>query len=514
MFNINKVLQLMESIDSTYIKSELNEISINDKYNKEKEKNKYIGKGIDFDTFEKLCNIDPTTKQNKVGKYCNWLIAKYNPNINFNELKRCLEWYADGIKRNILSRYNIPSDINSFKTYEDLINAMNSLNDNNDDLNISGSEYNNRKKLEGQFEVLGSTSFYDIIAPKTFEAERYFGGNTEWCTVANNNYFSSYMKKGQLYIVYPKNGDSEYKMQFHFERDSFADKYDNVYDNPVECIESVIKDEGVRNELIALCKKVFAEKTEYFLTFEELVELKITKLKNGVHPTKLFDNVGRFHEGFAIVEFRFNYNFINEENKILRPNQWFDDVWNFENGFAVIFINGHGFNFIKPDGNFLRDDLWFEDADNFYEGFAKVEIKGKGYNWIKPDGEILFDDLWFDKAGYFKEGFAVVYKEDKGFNFINTDGEYLRPDLWFDNVGVFRSGYAVIEIKDKGYNFINTKGEILRPDLWFDFAEDFIEEYGRAIIKGGDYAIDSDGILYDYNGNRVDIPVQESKNTK
>ena len=208
MTNFEKIFHLMESIDPTYRNRLINEISIPDKYNKEKEKNNYIGKGIDFDTFENLCNIDPTTKQNKVGKYCNWLIAKYNPGSDFNELKRCIEWFADGVKRNILSRYGIPSDINSFKTYEELIETMNSLN-NNDDLDISSSEYNNRNKLEGQFKVLGSTRFYDIIAPKTFESERYFGSNTDWCTVANNDYFSSYMKRGQLYIIYPKNGESK-----------------------------------------------------------------------------------------------------------------------------------------------------------------------------------------------------------------------------------------------------------------------------------------------------------------
>ena len=398
----------MESIDPTYRNYLINEISIIDKYNKEKEKNNYTNRGIDFDTFEELCNIDPTTKPNKVGKYCNWLIAKYNPNTNLEKLKYCINLFNE--KRNILSRYNISPDINSFKTYEELINTMNNLNDNNDDLDISSSEYNNRKKLEGQFELLGTNSFYDIIAPKTFDAERYFSRNANWCTVARESVFSEYMEEGQLYIIYPKNGDSEYKMQFHFERGEFADKYNDVLDNPIDCIESVIEDEGICNELISLCKKVFAKNIKYmkhFLLPEEIVEFIQIELKNGANPQNLFDEV-----------------------------------------------------------------------DNF------------------------------------SEGYAVVYIEGIGCNFINTEGELLSPDQWFEFVSHFENGFAVVELNSK-YNFINTEGKILRDDLWFKDVFNFNKGYAEVIdTEDNEYEIDTNGILYDMNGNRVDIPVQESKKYK
>ena len=92
----------------------LNEISIKDKYQKEQSK-----LNMSFGTFEQLCNLDPTTKPNKVGKYVNWIIAKYNPNADLRKLHRCLEWYSDGAKRGILTRYNIPLDINQYKSYTD-----------------------------------------------------------------------------------------------------------------------------------------------------------------------------------------------------------------------------------------------------------------------------------------------------------------------------------------------------------------------------------------------------------
>lgn len=61
MTDFKKIFHLMESIDATYKNHLINEISIIDKYNKEKDKNNYTRRGIDFDTFEELCNMDPTT---------------------------------------------------------------------------------------------------------------------------------------------------------------------------------------------------------------------------------------------------------------------------------------------------------------------------------------------------------------------------------------------------------------------------------------------------------------------
>ena len=177
------------------VKSILNEISIKDKYEKETQtgKNRHP-----YDLFTKLCSLDPTTTENKVGKYSNWILQKYNPDTNLNVLRRCMEWYADGIKRNILQRYGVSIDINSFKSYDELISTMEGVMK-SDDSDMSASEHNNRQKLEGQFKVLGSTSTYSVVQPLTFEAERYFGSGTEWCTVANEDVPCSVQQpRGQL----------------------------------------------------------------------------------------------------------------------------------------------------------------------------------------------------------------------------------------------------------------------------------------------------------------------------
>ena len=117
----------------------------------------------------------------------------------------------------------------------------------------------------------------------------------------------------------------------------------------------------------------------------------------------------------------------------------------------------------------------------------------------------------FDRVHDFHEGFAAVYIRDVGYNWINTENKILRPDLWFDIAEDFHEGFAAVYIRDVGDNFINTEGELLSPDLWFNMAGYFKEGYAMVYINHEYYKIDTNGILYDMHGNKVDIPLQESK---
>ena len=343
--------------------------------------------------FTQLCSLDPTTKENKVGKYSNWILQKYNPDTNLNVLKRCMEWYADGINRNILQRYGVSIDINSFKSYDELISAMEGVMK-TDDNDMSASEYNNRQKLEGQFKVLGSTSTYSIVQPLTFEAERYFGSGTEWCTVANKDYFDRYTGKGLLFIIYPKDGNKEGKMQFHFESNSFADYEDNVYESPIECMEKVIHNDEEMSELSELCKNIWKDKAHKFMTFEEYLPIAIQRLSNGESPEEVFDDVTSLLGGFASVELRGKCNYINQKGKILSPNQWFDDVYSFSEGFARVYLREQGWNFINQKGEILSPNQWFDDAGFFSGGFAVVELNG-AYYYINGEGELYNKDKKF-----------------------------------------------------------------------------------------------------------------------
>ena len=426
----------------------INEITIKDKW--DKETNRWNGK-LNSQTFDYLCKLDPTTKPNKVGRYANWILAKYNPNADFDRLKICLEWYADGVKRGVANRLGISNDINAYKTYEDFINTMNGIMHSNNS-SMSNSEHNNRQKLEGQFKILGSNSTFEIIACKTFAAERYFGSGTEWCTVGNEYYFERYMNEGQLYIIYPKNGNEDLKMQFHFKSDSYADKHDNVYNIPLECIENTIKDENIRVQLLLLCKKVFSKFENYFITFEEKLQNAIQCLTNSEPLKNIFDVVGKFHYGFARVSLNDKWNFITQENNFI-SKQWFDDVKDFQEGFAVVELDLN-FNFINQKGELISRQ-WFDYVKDFQEGFAVIRLDEK-YNFINYKCGLI-SNQWFDYADMFYEGFAVIRLDGK-YNFINQDGKLISSQ-WFDYADSFYDGFAVVVLNETPY-LINTNGKL------------------------------------------------------
>lgn len=461
------------------VKSILNEISIRDKYQKETQagKNRHP-----YDLFTKLCSLDPTTTENKVGKYSNWILQKYNPDTDINVLRRCMEWYADGIKRNILQRYGVSTDINSFRTYDELISTMEGVMK-SDDSDMSASEYNNRQKLEGQFKVLGSTSTYSVVQPLTFEAERYFGSGTEWCTVGNENYFKQYTRRGPLFILYPKDGNKEGKMQFHFESDSFADYEDNVYEEPLECMENVVYDENEMSGLSKLCTNIWKDKTRYFMTFEEYLPIAIERISNGENPKDIFDWVDDFREGIAKVVLKEKWNLINQNGELINPNRWYNWIGNFNEGFAKVKLKNRDWNFINQNGDIAFPDKCFCTVDDFSEGYAKVELRGQGCNFINQNGDYLSPNQWFDYAYDFSEGYAKVYLIGKGWNLINQNGKYLSPNQWYDETGNFREGFAWVELNYK-YNFINQNGDLLSPNQWFDNVDFFREGFARVNLNG------------------------------
>jgi hypothetical protein len=156
----------------------------------------------------------------------------------------------------------------------------------------------------------------------------------------------------------------------------------------------------------------------------------------------------------------------------------------------------------------------YDYVGDFNEGFAGVKIEGKGWNFIKPNGELLWKEYkCFDAVWNFYNGFAIVYKEGKGRNFINTNGELLwKEDKWFDMVDDFREGFAEVKIEGKGWNYINGQGELVwKEDIWFGYVDNFLKGFAEVVYKGDWYKLNTNGELYDEDGNRVNISIQESK---
>lgn len=66
-----------------------------------------------------------------------------------------------------------------------------------------------------------------IVVPKTWEAAKYFGRHTRWCTSGNTpGVFEDYNEAGNLFIVLFKKENRRW--QFHFERSQFMDERDET----------------------------------------------------------------------------------------------------------------------------------------------------------------------------------------------------------------------------------------------------------------------------------------------
>ena len=135
-------------------------------------------------------------------------------------------------------------------------------------------------------------------------------------------------------------------------------------------------------------------------------------------------------------------------------------------------------------------------------------------NFINANGEFLWKEYKnYDFVGYFSNGFAKVKIKGKGYNFINPQGELLwKGDKWFDNAYDFYNELAKVKIESKGYNFINTNGELVwKGEKWFDYVYDFTNGFARVYYNDSYYNLNTNGELYDLDGNRVNIGLQESK---
>ena len=391
----------------------LNEIGLHDKWMLEKDKGKT---NLNYREYSDICCLDPTVRtidhNRQAGKYCNWLlrvfdISKIRDENYKHRLRVALEQYNDGLRRGILRREGISNDIGSFSSADELLGAMEKVMGGDAGTKVSLSVSNNMERLKGQFEVVGESPNWMVVKPNTWEAERYFGSGTEWCTVANGNYFNDYTSDGPLYITVPKSMNNKLKMQFHWESRSFADYNDNVYHNPKTCIYNVLGEGKEFNEVCEMWGGIDAKFDKYwFIKFGEVED----RLAGGTSPEMLFDEYYPSDKyGVARVVLHGKYNFIGSDGKLLSPDQWYDSANSFDEGFSTVGLNGKH-NLMGVDGKLLSPNQWYEYIGLFDEGFAPVRLNRK-WNFIGTDGKLVWDkpvDEWFSHVYWFDHGSALV----------------------------------------------------------------------------------------------------------
>ena len=424
----------------------LNEIGLHDKWVKE------TGNGrtnLGYRTYAEVCSVDPTVRvvdhNRQAGKYCNWLLrvfdmSKVNDSEYKHRLKVALEQYDDGLRRGILSREGISGDIGRFKSVDEFLDVMDKLMG-GDKVMVSKSVSNNMDRLKGQYDVVGESRNWLVVAPKTWEAERYFGSGTEWCTVGNENYFNEYMEDGRLYITIPKSFDNKLKMQFHFNSGSFADYTDNVVANPKMCIYIVVGDGESFDEVCDMWSRIDPKFSKYyrFVKFSEVDGM----LESGANVYDVFDHVSFEYNGFRVVELNDLFNYIDRSDNLLSPDLWFVSADNFgSEGFTLVGVlvgNDIKYNFLTTKGTFLYDkpmDEWFDRVREFFNGFAVVGVQNSSgavkYNYIGKNGELLWKrpvDEWFKTCTtFFGDDGGIVTTSDGDTFSLHADGKLYEVD--------------------------------------------------------------------------------------
>ena len=120
-------------------------------------------------------------------------------------------------------------DINHYSSLPQLYEKVRPFMENPNQASSHSEEV--RIAKEGAEKVYEDDSWL-IIIPRTEEAAKYYGKNTQWCTAAdNNNQFDNYNNQGPLFINIDKTSNEKY--QFHFESDQFMDETDTQIEAPI-----------------------------------------------------------------------------------------------------------------------------------------------------------------------------------------------------------------------------------------------------------------------------------------
>ncbi len=128
--------------------------------------------------------------------------------------------------------------------------------------------------------------------------------------------------------------------------------------------------------------------------------------------------IPKFVNEMQRIEVEGKWGFISKDGWIAFPI--YDCIGRFQEGFAIVKHGKHRWSHINAKGELLADK-WYDYAVSFREGFAVVK-QGNKWGHINTKGELLgnrrYDEVWS-----FKEGFAAVKQGNKE-GFIDKEGNF------------------------------------------------------------------------------------------
>src|SRR5574344_10415 len=202
-----------------------------------------------------------------------------------------------------------------------------------------------------------------------------------------------------------------------------------------------------------------------------------------------------FQNGFASVLYKGEWRYLTQNGDLISTKQYiqqieqrlangedpkkiFNYVGEFENGFAIVRLDRIGCNSLKPDGTLLwPGDTWFDECYDFQNGFAKVQYK-REWCYLTQNGDLISMEQYiqqikqhlangenpkniFNEVGDFENEFAIVRLNGIGWNFLKPDGTLLWPgDTWFDECDNFKNGFAKVGYKGE-WCYLTQSGNLI-----------------------------------------------------
>lgn len=360
---------------------------------------------IDDDTFNKLIRLDPTFKENvdRVGTYGRWLLELYKKTnqIPDEHIKELLITFDKNKNHFPIEK----RDINRYKSVEELEDMLNDteINLTQNQLAKQHRKEKHKVNLVQDANYLGQFGNYEVYIPETYAASCKLGSGTTWCTASTSseNYFDSYTRQGNLYILINVNDPSK-KYQIHFETNSFMNKDD-------------------RNVSTKELMNILKDSPELYTDF-------ITKLKIQVDEENRI--IHRFEHVYNMIQNGVDYSNNDYSQLINLIAEYFevspDEVTETERG---------NYYQVGEEGTYLvlserdADDEFDTSVRNLIDEVGVDKAFGKGVNLDLYIDHDIAEEKMFD---FYEDDFYEQYADDSEYIIEQMYDENLLRDNDFD----------------------------------------------------------------------------------
>jgi len=232
--------------------------------------------------------------------------------------------------------------------------------------------------------------------------------------------------------------------------------------------------------------------------------------------SKKYGGMGDFHNGlakFVIINLYSDndkFGFIDKTGKEITP--LYDDIGTFSEGFAIVKLNGK-YGYIDETGKEVTP-LKYDNVEIFHDGLAFVRLNGKCGLIDKTGKEVIpLIYSYIPFYGDFLGNFLKVYKNEK-CGIIDRNNKEIIPII-YDEVNYaqkFNKGevvkYDLLEVEKNGkYGLFDETGKILVPIKYLHIAG--FNDKGYAPVSKFENEDYHDERWIDRNGNEYILGIDE-----